>query len=186
MLCAGAGVCGGEVCLRTEVRGHTCEINLATGCVRALPLLLPSCGRQRGGRGPATERGRAALRPLHAHDTRTCARAALLPLHTRSSCRRRSSGTPLGLIGDTYLQSAYNAQARMQHTKHSRTRSKHCTRTRAEDPLGYLLPVRRRRPSACSARRTARARARRRANALGRQPPVRQRRSARGTQRSGQ
>ncbi len=47
----GAGVCAGEVCARTEVRGHTCDINLATGCVRALPLLLPSCGRQRGGGG---------------------------------------------------------------------------------------------------------------------------------------
>jgi hypothetical protein len=140
----GAGVCAGEVCARTEVRGHICDINLATGCVRALPLLLPSCGRQRGGggsrgllsagegaaraaalrgmrrggwsiksqraragpprsrlkckgaRGPATERGRAALRPLHAHDMRTCMRAALLPRHARSSCRRRSAGTHAG------------------------------------------------------------------------------------------
>ncbi len=39
------------VCARREVRGHTCDINLATGCVRALPLLLPSCGLQRGGGG---------------------------------------------------------------------------------------------------------------------------------------
>ncbi len=35
--------------LRAHGGKGACDINLATGCVRALPLLLPSCGRQRGG-----------------------------------------------------------------------------------------------------------------------------------------
>jgi hypothetical protein len=41
----GGGLCGG-VCARREVRGYSFDINLATGCVRALLLLLPSCWRR--------------------------------------------------------------------------------------------------------------------------------------------
>jgi hypothetical protein len=59
----GAGSARGRSAARTEVRGHTCDINLATGCVRALSLLLPSCGWQRrragaGGRGGCCARVR--------------------------------------------------------------------------------------------------------------------------------
>jgi hypothetical protein len=87
------------------------------------PATERACLNGKGARGPATERGRAALGPLHAHDTRSSAPTAcavFLPSPILWDTR-----------WDTYLQSADNAQARMQHTKHSWTRAKQCTRTRA-------------------------------------------------------
>jgi hypothetical protein len=54
----------GGASARREVMRHTCDINLATGCVRALPFLLPSCGRKGGkrARGLLLAGGRALQR----------------------------------------------------------------------------------------------------------------------------
>jgi hypothetical protein len=120
------------------------------------------------------ERGRAALRPRHAHDTRTCARAALLPRHARSYGHHRSAGTPAGTPTSSLPTTPRRACSTLSTAGHALSNAR--AHARAEDPLGHLPPVRRRRPSARSARRTAPARARRRADALVRPPPVHRRR----------
>jgi hypothetical protein len=120
-----------------------------------------ACLKGKGARGPATERGRAALRPRHAHDTRTCARAALLPRHARSSGRRRSAGTPAGTPNSSLPTTPRRACSTLSTAGRALSTAR-ARGARAEDPLGHLPPVRRQAgtPTACQppVRRQAHAR----------------------------